>query len=393
MAKPAFRSVNNGAWMNRELYTIRSVDSLSEQSSASEEVENGIERLLRVPSDGESAVTPKVPGRSNDSFEEVEIFKYPIKGETDLGSMFPSLNRSTDTDSAELSSWSDTTDSLSEGSPDEILVVKKQQSVHTVKSNQDCPGSSPPVSPSACGETAGSSSTDSVSSSSHSNATDPDTPSSRSHSTDSDRSSSQSNAIDSISDSSASQSTLYTSDASYTYISDRAARKEKKRIAMENTPAGILALQRRPSVLTESDSSSMNLRLTLDNVEYVSSFDQASTNCDLSTLDEPISKEDATGIFFPMAIIPKMIPLDDQSEVSSICTRGKEIVTTEDFHDVETGIAASPKTAPSTVSENIKSTFQEYLGGRSKLELFFLLLICVAGIAFIVLLAVLVSQL
>lgn len=393
MAKPTFRNANNGAWMNRELYTIRSVGS--EQSTASGEVENGVERLLRVPSDGESAVIPNVAERSIDSFEEAEIFKYPIKGEPDLGSMFPSLNRSADTDSAEHSSWSDTTDSLSEDSLDEISVVKPQESVNPAESSEDCPGSTPPVSPSARGDTTGSSSTDSVSSSSQSRSTDTDRSSSRSHSTDSDRSSSQSNSTDSVSDSSGSHSTLYTSDASYTYLSDRAERKQKKRIAMENTPAGILALQRRPSVLTESDSSSMtmNLRLTLDNVEYVSSFDQASTNCDLSTLDEPISKEAATVIFFPMAIFPKEVPLDEQSDVSSICTRGKEIVTTEDFHDVEAGIATLPKPAPSTVSVQIKSIFQEYLGGRSKLELFFLLLICISGIALIVLLAVLVSQL
>jgi hypothetical protein len=389
MTKPAFLNANNGAWMNRELYTIRSVDSCSEESIVSGEVENGGERLLRVQSDGESAVIPKVVGRSNDSLEEAEVFRYPIKGELDLGSMFPSLNRSADTDSAEHSSWSNTTDSLSEDSLDE----NKQQSVHPLQGSEGNPGSPLQVSPPARGDCTGSSSTVSVSSSSQSHSTDSKGSSSWSESTDSDRSTSHLSSTGSVSDSSGSQSTLYTSDASYTYLSDRMERMRKKRVAIENTPAGILALQRRPSVLTDSDSSSKNLRLTLDNVLYLSSFDQASTNCDLSTMDEPISQEVANGIFFRMAILPNVVPLDAQSEVSSICTRGQKNLTSENFHDLEAGMAAFPKTASSTVAEKITKIFQEYLEGRSKLELFFLLLICLSGIALIILLAVLVSQL
>ena len=429
MVKPASLRTNNGAWMNRELYTIASAGSFSEQSAGSGDVENGIDRLLRVPSEGESAVIQKMLGRSYDSVDEVEMFRKPSMGEEAPVSMFPSLNKSTDTDSAEYNSgWSENTESLSEDSLDEIFVVKKELSVNTIEddgrtcsdsssqvhrlSNADrsessadsVSGDSPHVNRSKSADRS-ESSADSVrfdsalpcrSSSADTSESSADSTSSGSfsRSMDSGRTSSQSSSNFSVSDSSDSQSTLYTSDASYTYESSRAMRKQRRRADLENTSAGVLALQRRPSVLTDSSSSSKTPRLTLDNVEYMSTFDQASTNCDLSTVEEGISKEVATGVFFP-AVIPHFVPFDAQSEVSSIGARGKEAATSFDVDDVETGgVVVSPTTGTSaTVSEQIASVFQEFLEGRSKMEVFFLCLICASAIALVLLLAVLLSQL
>lgn len=377
MVKPAFLRTNNGAWMNRELYTIPSAGSYSEHSTGSGEVEKGIERLLRVPSEGESAVIPRVLGRSNDSADEVDLFRKESIGEEVPGSMLPALNKSTDTDSAEYNSgWSQKTESLSEDSIDEIFVLKKELSANALENDrQNCSDSSPQSS--SCDKC--DSSTDSASSGS------------QSRSTDSDRSSSQSSSTSSASYSSDSENTSYTSDASNTYESSRVKRKAHKRKTLDNTPAGVLALQRRPSVLTDSDSSSRNLRLTLDNVNYVASFDQASTNCDLSTLDEPISKELATGVFFPVAI-PTVVPFDTQSEISSIDARGREVVTSSGVRDLEAGVVESHGTG-ATCSEKIAGIFRAHLAGRSKIELFFLSLIFTSTIALVLLLAVLLSQL
>jgi hypothetical protein len=414
--------------MNRELYTIPSAGSFSEQSTGSGEVEKGIERLLRVPSEGESAVIQKVLGRSNDTLDEAEMFRKPSLGEEMPVSMFPSLNKSTDTDSAEYNSgWSENTESLSEDSLDDVFVVKKQLSVNALEDDRrSCSDSSPQLCRSSSADRSGSSadavscdspqvdrsssadrsesSTDSVSCDSSQiyrsasadrseSSADSVSSGSLSRSMDSGRSSSQSSSILSVSDSSDSQSTCYTSDASYTYESSRAMRKQQKRIDLENTSAGVLALQRRPSVLTDSSSSSKTLRLTLDNVQYMSSFDLASTNCDLSTVDEGISKEMATGVFFS-ALIPQVVPFDVQSEISSIGARGKEAVTSLDVDDVEAGVAVSQTTGTSTtVSEQISGIFRASLEGRSKMEVFFLCLICTSAIALVLLLAVLLSQL
>ena len=161
---------------------------------------------------------------------------------------------------------------------------------------------------------------------------------------------------------------------------------------LEKLPASVLALQRRPSVVTDSESSSTVLPPTLDNVHYMSSIEVASNDADLSTLDEPFNQRTAYAAFFAMECLPREIPCDSQSIISSICSKGKEKALPNPRNvDIETGNATS-HTSSSTLTESFKKPIQDFFEERTNLELLFLFVISASIIALIGMLAALPSK-
>jgi len=130
----------------------------------------------------------------------------------------------------------------------------------------------------------------------------------------------------------------------------------------------------------------------LENVEYVTSLPHASSCTDLSTLDEPISKEMASDVFSRRKV-PKEIPATrkNPSDVSTLCGGKHQAPHSKDGAlelDVEEG-----QTQATTATE-VQVTFpwhQRYLGQRSNIELFFLGVICISTTTLIVLLIIVLT--
>jgi hypothetical protein len=140
----------------------------------------------------------------------------------------------------------------------------------------------------------------------------------------------------------------------------------------------------------DDDGNSYNIfPLTLDNVDYHASFDQASTHGDLSTIDGPISTEIASAAFFLSSNPPKEIPIDSQSEISSLNNDGGEKAQQV---DPEVGIPNSTRTA-SLTAVTITDSFFDFVHSKTPIELFFLSLIFLSTIAFFVLMSIAFSLL
>jgi hypothetical protein len=385
MVSQVILTASSGAWMNRDLYTIQSVDSSAEKSYASGE-EQHREGRVRVPSDGDAGALPSLLGIDADTSDEQDIMKFPSKGESEVETTYRSENKSTDTDLDYVNGWSTGTDLSSIDSQDEIFVVKRKLSVNVQdnggENRSDCI---------ILAETEGEST---LQASQPEMVDSTESPTSTSSSDES--SASQTDSSDSISGSSNSHKTVYTSDGSSTYISDKhhlIVTMQRKEVDLDSTPAGVLALRRRSSLTNGEDESSRILPLTLDNVEYMSTFDQASTDTDLSTIDEPISKEAAMRVFFCRTNIPNLVPVDMQSEISSICTKRKLNVTFEESpEDLEVGVVSQPTTTAS-INERITTIFQAFFAERSTMETFFLCLILTSSLTLLILLVVLVANL
>ena len=382
MVSQVVLTASSGAWMNRDLYTIQSVDSSAEKSYASG-AEQHHEGRVRVPSDGDAAALPSLLGIGPDTGDDQDIMKCPSKGESEVEATYRSFNKSTDTDLDYVNGWSTGTDLSSIDSQDEIFVVKRKLSVNVSGENHSeriLLTENEEASALQASQLEKVDSTESQTSTSSS----------------AEYSGSQSDSSDSISGSSNSRKTMYTSDGSSTYLSDKhgvIVTTHRKEVDLDATPAGVLALRRKSSLNTDEDESSRIRPLTLDNVEYMSTFDQASTDGDLSTLDEPISKEAAMGVFFGGIIIPKVVPVDMQSEISSIYTKRRGKVTFEESpEDLEVG-AVSQVSTIGTFNERITTTCREFLAERSTMETFFLCLILTSSLTLFILLVVLVISL
>lgn len=402
MVSQVILTASSGAWMNRDLYTIQSVDSSAEKSNVSGEEQHQGGRV-RAPSDGDSAALPSLLGIDADTSDEQDIMKFPSKGESEVETTYRSQNipnkgesevettyrsenKSTDTDLDYVNGWSTGTDLSSIDSQDEIFVVKRKLSANFQEN-----GGKNRSDFTFLTETEGESTLQ---------ASQPDmvdrTESPTSTSSSDEYSGSQSDSSDSLCGSSNSQNTIYTSDGSSTYISDKhrlIVAVQRKDVELDSTPVGVLALRRRSSLTNDEDEPSRILPLTLDNVEYMSTFDQASTNTDLSTIDEPISKEAAMRVFFCRANVPNLVPVDMQSEISSICTKQRLNVTFEESpEDLEVG-AASQVTTTASITQRLAATIRYFLAERSTMETFFLCLILTSSLTLLILLIVLVANL
>ena len=138
--------------------------------------------------------------------------------------------------------------------------------------------------------------------------------------------------------------------------------------------------------------------LTLENVQYATSFDVASTEGDLSTVDQPITKAMAADVF-SKRIIPISIPAESQDDVSTLyggTRHGSESEREGDSFknnprvDVELGLHRPTLKFPNKGDDATISTYGSILG-RSKLELYFLGMIALSGVTLIILLAILLS--
>jgi hypothetical protein len=126
-------------------------------------------------------------------------------------------------------------------------------------------------------------------------------------------------------------------------------------------------------------------QVVLENVEYVSSLLQASsfTDNDLSTMDEPITKEIAKDVFCRRIGPVEKIDITLSEDAS---TRHHD---DEGVFDVETG-----KTENATAVVELQVTFplwQRVMDRRTKLELFFVSLIVVSSSVLVLLLIVMLK--
>lgn len=160
-----------------------------------------------------------------------------------------------------------------------------------------------------------------------------------------------------------------------------------------------------PSGRRENNLSFLNIgALTLENVEYMSSFECASTSGDLSTVDQNISKETAASVF-TKRIIPLTIPTGNMEDVSTLCEETRNDEASEDSkdddeqhesikdtftNDIEMGLVI-PRLKFHGKGDETISTYQS-IQERSKLEMFFLILIATSGVTLIVLLGVLLMN-
>ena len=136
----------------------------------------------------------------------------------------------------------------------------------------------------------------------------------------------------------------------------------------------------------------------LENVEFVTSLPHATSCTDLSTMDEPITKEMAKCIF-SRRIVPSEIPMtapDNPSDISTLYG-GKhmagehelddELDEDEPEFDIEKG---NPETQAATMVE-VQVSFpwhQRVLRQRSRTEIFFMLVIGMSSSILVVLLVI-----
>jgi len=367
---PATSAADNGAWTNHELHAINSLDSSAEKSALSGGEEKDREGLVRNPSNGESAaIVPSLFGRSTDTIDEKTLARHLSKGDSVVDNhRVLGTTKSTETASEFNSGWSTGTDTSPVDSQEQVFFEKTNLSARNLRNfgrllQTESEDESAP-------QSRGFQSADGTFPTASHSSSESESPNSQSHS-------------------SQSQATLYTSDASSTYNSVNVKREP---VNLDALPTGVIASPPKRSRLWEDEDSSKVLALTLDNVEYMSTFDEASNDADLSTLDEPISPDNSMGVFSLGAFIPKIVPLDMQSEISSIYTnrRGNgRIAGEEGGRDLEIGAASI--TTSTAVTVRISNSFRELLHERSKMEIFFLWLIGFSAVTLLVLFVVILT--
>lgn len=139
----------------------------------------------------------------------------------------------------------------------------------------------------------------------------------------------------------------------------------------------------------------------LENVEYVTSLPHASSCTDLSTMDEPITKETAKGIFSRRIVPSEIVPADNPSDISTLYGGTHLSVDYEDDADVdvmekdeETEVdieKGQTETVAMVVAPEVQVSFpcyQRYLGHRSRTEVFFMFVIGISCTVLIVLLVI-----
>lgn len=136
-------------------------------------------------------------------------------------------------------------------------------------------------------------------------------------------------------------------------------------------------------------------KIILENVEYVTCLPLASSCTDLSSMDQPITKEMAKSIF-SRRIVPAEIPVtaENESDVSTL-NGGKHIeCDTEgniEVEDIEKGKAETTTTTTTIVKTEVEVDwpwYHRFLERRSQSERFFLGVILVSGTILIVLLVI-----
>jgi len=151
-----------------------------------------------------------------------------------------------------------------------------------------------------------------------------------------------------------------------------------------------------PPVPREHSLPFLNIStMALEHVQYVTSFDVASSSSDLSTVDQQITKEIAADVFI-MRVIPVNIPFVDQEDVSTMYD-GTQIEddgenatkATYTTNDLEMGFQM-PTLKFRSKEETISTPSSIYQ--RSKLEIGFMVLIVVSTITLVILMAILVSN-
>jgi hypothetical protein len=361
-----YRISHNGTWINRELYTIASIESHNDQSNDTGDEDYEIQGIFRYPSTGESAILTN-EGQSIGTVESNSPLKSPKSPRKrqpirEVSRSFDSTN--------EVTAGTVTHSTLS---PPLSRSYNHQTSQSLEKNWKDTRKT--PNYPSSYGSSSQDTSHGSYTSQSKSYT-----------------------SASSPSPSSDSQNTSFTSDASNTYISDTGPESLVANRNLERLPAGVLALERISRSHSDGDEFSYySTKITkiypqpLHNVDYVSSFDQASTNSDLSTLDGPFSKEAAMEIFFPSS---KESPENSHTLGKSNATNRTDSISGEPRRQ-ESGFDldvshATPNTVP-TFSEKVAISIFTYLEGRSRPELFFVCLIAISSITLLVLTASLFS--
>jgi hypothetical protein len=134
-------------------------------------------------------------------------------------------------------------------------------------------------------------------------------------------------------------------------------------------------------------------QVVLENIEYFSSLQQASsfTDNDLSTMDEPITKEVAKDVFCRReAPVKKLdVALTEDASTRHIGHKSVEMHDDEEVFDVETG-----RTENATAVMESQLTFplwQRVMDRRTKLELFFMSVIVVSSSVLVLLLIVVLT--
>lgn len=175
--------------------------------------------------------------------------------------------------------------------------------------------------------------------------------------------------------------TTYTSDASTEYYSQATGASVKFK-------------------LNPRHDEESGLPLTLENVEYMSHFDLASHDNDLSTIDDPLSPDMVRNLFVSPQPLPRDVPLGAQDDVSTLYSRvniDKALVndnlTIVGYEEskrrarVQSGAAPSNDTVTTTPTR-IMQTIHSILDERSTMEIFFMCLITVSTITLVVIVLV-----
>lgn len=140
--------------------------------------------------------------------------------------------------------------------------------------------------------------------------------------------------------------------------------------------------------------------LTLENVEYMSHFDLASHDNDLSTIDDPLSPDMVRSLFVNPTPLPRDVPLGAQDDVSTLYSRvniDKALVNDnltivgyeESKRRARVQAGAEPSTdTVTTTPTRIMQTIHSILDERSTMEIFFMCLITVSTITLVVIVLV-----
>ena len=130
----------------------------------------------------------------------------------------------------------------------------------------------------------------------------------------------------------------------------------------------------------------------LENVEYVSSLPHASSCTDLSTLDEPITKEMAKEVFSRRIVPVELhVSANQSGDISTLYGGKHHNVDYDDEEDNEEAHDIDVEQGQNEVATTVEVSFpwyQRYLGQRSRVELFFMFVIGISSSILILLLVV-----
>ncbi len=171
--------------------------------------------------------------------------------------------------------------------------------------------------------------------------------------------------------------------------------------ALRELTNGIQVIGRQGDANGDTEKQKLNEPLqqifVLENVEYVASLPHATSCTDLSTMDEPITKEMA-GCIFSRRIVPSEIPMtaDNPSDISTLYG-GKHIAGEHELDDEldedEPGVdveKGNTEVQATTITE-VQVSFpwhRRVLGQRSRTELFFMIVIGLSTSILVVLLVI-----